>query len=220
MEGKPGSSSRKERIKTMLLRREQVRLDVLHARRRARALAYVKNADVKRLAVAEAGAGTRYTLAGTFTLLNGLVRGTADGQRVGRQITIKRVYHCAAIEENAVGESGVARCILFYDKQSNGVAPTAALLLETTAVALSDFNIDNEQRFVVLADTLVSFNDNGASPGVIKFDIDDLDLKVTYNTGNAGTVADIATGALYLFRTSAFVAGFDTSSYNMDYYDM
>lgn len=126
-------------------------------------------------------------------LLNGLVPGTGAEERIGRQIVIKtiRVRYQA---------NGANRFVLVYDAQSNGAAPAITDIFQTNTFG-SEINWSNRDRFSFIADLVLPIKGDAHT----EFDLD-CDLEVYYNAGTAGTVADIATGALY-FLTNDSGAG-------------
>lgn len=120
------------------------------------------------------------------------------------------------------------RILLVYDKQTNAAAPSITDVLQSidvTVTATNDAtsmpNMTNANRFVILRDWRISTASQvtnpsaGAAqsifqlmPGQLKGHASGLPLiearvnlrgkKVQYNTGAAGTIADIATGSLYI----------------------
>lgn len=135
---------------------------------------------------------------GAATLLNQCVRGDDIGDRTGREIIMKSIeLSCFTIPVAASpGSSG--RFIVVYDRQSNGVAPTWAMVVG--APSTTNFkNLDNRKRFKILFDKTIIMSDVGQSESHNFFTwYRRLRHPVTYNAGNAGTIADINTGALYL----------------------
>jgi len=123
------------------------------------------------------------------TLLNGLAPGTSASQRVGNQIRIKLIRCRYYVDE----DYDLARFVLVYDRQSNGVAPTTAEVFQNITI-VSEVNWTYRDRFVFIEDTVIPFNGDDHYELCIE-----TDLLTTYNNGSAGTVADIATGSLYIF---------------------
>lgn len=162
-----------------------------------------------------------FTSAGTFTLLNGIIPGASVNQRVGRKISMKSISIRGMVywsQAGATPGNDYLRCILFYDRQPNGAAPSVADLLTdtdnaggTTSTAISDINISNADRFKVLRDWYwdIPMPSSGTTPQnaevlstqrelVFKDFVPLKGMEVHFNAGTAGTVADIATGSLYL----------------------
>lgn len=92
------------------------------------------------------------------------------------------------------------RCIVFYDRQANGVVATTAMLLQT-ATWLAPLNVQNRDRFWVVADIIGDCCVQGPSSQTHKRNVK-LDTITTYSDVTSG-IASISSGALYiLFLTS------------------
>lgn len=152
---------------------------------------------------------------GLFTLCQVPVAGTGFDQRVGRKTTATQIYIRGAIGvENAMLTGNAAfttpaqqlRMILFVDMQSNGAAPTAAELLSTTGPS-SQLNANSRDRFKILKDKVwvfdpylsggTAFNRTIASLKIFK-KLPNIET-IYRNSAGAGTVADIQTGAIYIY---------------------
>lgn len=145
---------------------------------------------------------------GGVMLLNGIVPGVGLNQRVGRQV---KMASLSAILRFSVGATtGVDqfhRYLIVRDKQANGGALTVNDVLDSTSVSAM-LNLSNQHRFVILHDELVHLNAS-AEPGSEvpfqrQFRVDSL---VQYNSGTAGTVADIATNSLYFIFIGSVAVG-------------
>lgn len=163
---------------------------------------------------------SNFTSTGTFTLLNGIVPGAAGYQRVGRKISMKSVSIRGMVywsQAGATPGNDYLRCILFYDRQPNGAAPSVADLLTdtdnaggTTSTSIADINISNADRFKILRDWY--WDIPGPATGspnygdalstqrevVVKDFVPLKGMEVHFNAGTAGTIGDITTGSLYL----------------------
>jgi len=224
-EGKPGS--RRERIRTMLLRREQVSLTNSFRRRRLARLEKLKFLPLdmtKRVTTSWALGGTRFTNAGTYTLLNGLATGFTAVTRIGRKVTITRIEYNAMLEDGGGGANAAyARAIIFLDKQANGATPAvatfSALLLEApNQPAVSAMNPDQAQRFEVLMDYKTVVANAAIEGALIPYDYS-CEHNVVFNAGTAGTIADIQTGALYLYCVTQNNPALDTASVTVHFID-
>jgi len=154
--------------------------------------------------------------------------GTTYNDRIGRRIRVKSIYVRGVCGQEAsltsvataINSSGqLLRMIIFADMQPNGAVPLLTdVLFEATS--LSQLNPNNRDRFKIYCDKQWAvgrisldvtggwgFADNCQWP-VKKFK--NLDLTTTYNGGNAGTIGDIATGALYMLWVGSEPAGTDT----------
>lgn len=168
-------------------------------------------------------APTQYSPETTGTqlqLLNGCIAGSQNYNRIGRKIHMKSLQIHGEIH-NTDASSGpvVVRLLIVYDKQSNGAAPTLAMIItsQTIAGATSSsvfdmVNLDNRDRFEIIRDkyyplgvidnTATQTYANGPGNCVVNEFIPLGGRETTYNAGTAGTVGDIQSGALYMFLVS------------------
>ncbi len=144
---------------------------------------------------------------GAILLLNGVAPGTALNERVGRQIMMDRLsYRLQGTVTAATGVDQFHRFMIVLDRQPNG----AALAINNVILGgvTSQVDLSNQKRFKILHDERYYLNASG-EPGsgtVYGGDIG-LRTRVQYNSGTAGTVADIATNSLYLIVLGSIVAG-------------
>lgn len=156
-------------------------------------------------------------------LLNGCVQGTTLYQRVGQKIVMKKlvakliISGCLDANAGQANNPGMVRVMFVYDAQPNGTVLTAANLaaavLKTNTTICALQNLDNRERFRILGDKFyyIGAADYISSGSIIsqntgseqfmklckKFKAK-VDLDTCYNAGNAGSIADIQSGALYL----------------------
>lgn len=155
---------------------------------------------------------------GVFTLLCIPVVGADMNARVGRKINIKSVYIRgfvgiqAALLSTADSEIPPQqwRMIIVADMQPNGAAPATTDLLNTASPS-SHLNLNNRDRFKVLADKV--YTSDGyvnvstatqarSSQGRITFKVKcykKTNIETIFNATNGGTIADITSGAVYMF---------------------
>lgn len=154
----------------------------------------------------------------TFTCLNLPVNGAAFYNRIGNQISGKSVRLYGQVIPSGNTTAGVpeyCRAMLVYDRQPNGAFPVIADILTdnasngtTTTRVTSNPNMANSERFKILRDWKYAIPNNtttGSDPqiydykGDYKFDeyvkLKGMDTKFK---ASAGSIGDIATGALYL----------------------
>jgi hypothetical protein len=145
---------------------------------------------------------------GGVQLLNGIALGTALDQRLGREV------RCGLLRGNllsyvtaATGVDQIHRILLVWDKQPNGAALAILDVLDATTVYAQQ-NIANTSRFKILWDVFHALNAS-AEPGSLKAIEVSIPIKkvAIYNSGGAGTVADIATGSLYLISLGNIAPG-------------
>lgn len=152
----------------------------------------------------------------TFQLLNGLQLGTAAYQRIGNKIAMKSLYWSVAFglqssDADPATDTGInnvpVRFMIVYDKQANGVLPTLGDLLSgfsgignATARAFdvnSPNNLNNRDRFIVLADKRFILQTGGPSSRYIK-KYKRLNTSVSYKSGaTVGDISDITSGSLF-----------------------
>ena len=145
---------------------------------------------------------------GYVHLLNGIARGDDINERNGRQVLMKSVQiSWLSFATAATGVDQVHRVVLVYDRQANATALTWNDVFGSSSIHYPR-NLENRKRFKILMDQSYVINAAG-EPGtgrVEKF-YRKLAHPVTFNAGDAGTIADITTGSLYLMWTSSVGAG-------------
>ena len=148
---------------------------------------------------------------GTLSLLNGIARGDDIDERDGREVIMKSIQiNGLNAVTSGTGVDQTHRVILVYDKQANAAACTGAQVLDTTAanITLAVRNLENRKRFVILMDKVFRLSASGESNSSVAWRYyKRFNLPVTFNTGTAGTIADIVTGSLYLFSFGNIAAG-------------
>jgi len=152
-------------------------------------------------------ANSFFTEAGAVYLLNGLVPGTGASQRIGKKAVMKTLQFRASIGALSAGAEdtifqGIVRFLWIYDKQSNATAPTLAQIFEQTDSGTSFMNMDNRDRFVVLADRQIAMDQSGGHPAAQIKMYKKINLPTIFNAGTAGTIADITSGSIYLVLIS------------------
>ena len=159
-----------------------------------------------------------------LTLLNGISQGTTSSTRIGSRIEIKSVQFRSNYQSGQ-GATGVTplRIKIIYDKEANGAAPNATDIMAVDAIDGLN-NLNNAGRFITVFDQTwdpVTGPSLGSGPGCAQAQILDgyvkCNLPVKYNGGNAGTVADISSGSLYVLSWSNGVTlggtGYDPAGY-------
>jgi len=164
--------------------------------------------DEKFLDLSVVGAGGSLSVDTQVQLLNGITRGDDINQRNGRTVNMTTVQ--IKIRLNCVTTPAFCqtRVLLVYDKQTNGTAFTTGDLIGDVPPVHSStiFNfilLENRRRFIVLKDEMYLLGQSGFYEKFYwGFWTVVVDLPVVFNAGNAGTVADISTGSLYLVSMS------------------
>jgi len=131
-------------------------------------------------------------------LLNGVSQGVTPTTRVGRRILMKSLYIRWFLQLAATTTGGTpVRMLVVYDKQTNGAAPSVTDIVLTDEIT-SPMNLSNSKRFQVLCDQTWSCVGTGGPQSIVLNKYMKLDKTVEFNTGNAGTVADITSGSIYV----------------------
>lgn len=144
---------------------------------------------------------------GTFYLLNGCAQGTDRDDRIGRKCQFRGMSLTVNVL-NGGDTSSFARVAVIIDRYPQGVAPTVADIYDNAVLAFTDAplrNLDNVRRFKVIFDKIIRLStagsDDYAARGRIKA-YKRLYITTQYDDSNAGTIADIKNGAIYLLAAA------------------
>jgi len=210
--GKTGSASRVRRAVAGAKRGSVVRAQIATGYpKRTGAMGELKNIDFATtaflpLAAAMTANGQTVGIVGTVGVMNNTTVGAAANQRIGRKIVMKSLFVRGEITAPVAQTlSGNARIVILYDRQPNAAAPAATLPF-SSLVANQDsnslMNLDNRERFKVLMDIDMPIAPIGSGNAVATFNrYIKLNYETDYNTGNAGTIADITSGAVLIFTS-------------------
>lgn len=157
---------------------------------------------------------------GSLTLLNGCAVGTDYTDRIGRKTMLKSINFRGFFQpadDNTV--TNYVRMMIVYDRQTNGAAPAVTDILQS-ASSLSNLNLNNRDRFLVLVDKeyVIGRVINTAtqalaySPNVHRCKgYRRLNLETQYG-GTTSAIASIATGSLYMLAIGNIAAGGGTDA--------
>lgn len=157
----------------------------------------------------------------TFQLLNGIQEGSSFFNRVGRKVMMKSFRLTGSIIPDGLGAGNAhyIRIMVVYDRQPNGTFPAIADLLQNvdnagaaTTTSLSGMNMNNAERFLMLADLRIDIpQDSGTTDNQFasiidykgEFNIDRYiklrNLETHFKaSSNPAVVADQSTGSLFL----------------------
>lgn len=163
------------------------------------------------------GAFANISQAPVFTLLNPLSRGTSVQTRQDDDVMLTSGY-IRFVVANATNVCLGFRSILIFDKEPNKSALTATIMFDTATPALDTLynfnNYDWMKRFVILFDKTYNpscapaQSEGTTDRGSLFFDEIKWkkDLLSDYSGGNAGTIADINTGSLWLVTYGYYAA--------------
>lgn len=147
-----------------------------------------------------------------LVLLNGLVPGTGDNQRLGRRIQMKSIELKAYTSADTTTTINIVRFAIVLDRQANGAAPAFTDIYDAASpTALR--NISNKPRFKVLWDSgVIPIVGNITTPAtgqelVTMEKYRKIDIPVQYNNGTAGDITDITTNSLYFVAVGAIASG-------------
>jgi hypothetical protein len=157
--------------------------------------------------------------------LNLVAQGTADNQRIGRELKIKGLYIRGQFEQNTsttVTSAIKMRLIIYLDKQANGAAATMGDILDTTVITtpVNAFrNLDNAKRFKILKDKRVQLNFYGhdgtnAFEHAVNFNYawtpkKPLSVEFSSTTGGITEIRSNNIGILLVSNTASALAQFD-----------
>lgn len=148
-------------------------------------------------------------------LLNGLSLGTSSITRNGQSVKCVGIEFRYNVVYNVLSTApSLSRVILFIDKQPNAVAPTF------TDVYTNDVNaprtVSYVDRFTILFDDYITLN-FCSDQIVYRHHTFNQNWHEEFNTGNAGTIADITKNSLYIAYFSAAGANFPVLNYYSRY---
>lgn len=141
------------------------------------------------------------TSAGRIDCISLIAQGLTDITRVGNSILGASLQLRKNVVVSAVDPSQTLRMILFLDKNNaNGTLPLVTDVL-TTADISSMSNINNNDRFVILRDSVVTVSTSGDNKNYEKFYVDLTRLHIKFD-GTAATQASAAENHIYVLLIS------------------
>ena len=148
---------------------------------------------------------------GVITCINALTPGTGASQRIGMKVAVRSLEFKGQVRVTiATGVDQVQRYAVIIDRQCNGTGPVAMTDFWAANVYYSLRNLANRKRFKTVWDRMYSLN-AAAEPDsqrCVKFYIKfRRPLIVEFNTGVAGTVADIVSNGLFFISSGQAPAG-------------
>lgn len=155
---------------------------------------------------------------GSFTLLHVPTLGTDYTNRIGRKTLIRSIFIRGWVEPEIAATApiitsapaGLYRMIIFVDNQPNGATPTVADLLNS-ATPSAMLNLDNRDRFRIFKDKTYTHGPitSITAATVAQYGADNVtknvkvymktSIETVFDSTNGGTIADINSGALYMF---------------------
>jgi len=155
-------------------------------------------------------------------LLNSVTPGDLINNRHGRSIKMSSLFLDLIVQPGSTTVNSTCRVFVVYDMQSNATAPNYTDIfsdvasvgpLDNTQGCTVPRNPSNMDRFKILYNRVISHTGTLTATGPpvvtryhIKKYIKLRGLETRFNTGTAGTIADIQTGSLYLMTLGDSVA--------------
>lgn len=140
-------------------------------------------------------AAANIDITGAFiNCINQIPAGTGLQQRIGNQIATKSVYYQYVLNFGTGPVPNAIRHLLVWDKQPNGAValPTDVLVTGPTLLT-SPMNLNNRDRFVILADERTTLSPNGDQIRIIS-GFRNINQRTDFNQSGSPTVP--TTGAL------------------------
>lgn len=142
---------------------------------------------------------------GNQTLVSGLSLGNTATTRNGQSVKWTNYQYDLRISMGTVSQVTYIRFMIVQDRVPNGAAFATGDLFQA-AVSGTDFttslyNVGNERRFIIYSDQMVSMNSANSLTHMFQGRLL-VNAHTEYNTGNAGTIADIQTGSFYFLFLS------------------
>lgn len=148
----------------------------------------------------------------TPVLLNGMTYGTGEANNhVGRKVTLKSLAVRYILGPNGAFAAATSvmppcRMMIYYDHAPSGAAAAITDVLNANSIN-GHVNLNNKDRFLILYDRIITdeagyetaFNNAFSIAGKINLKLGGkLGLEQIFNSGNAGTIADINVGSIYI----------------------
>lgn len=145
---------------------------------------------------------------GAILLLNGIALGDDINQRNGRQVTLRSItLRLQSAVTSGTGVDQQHRYLLVQDMQTNATALTIAQVLGSASTVAFP-SLENRMRFKILLDEVLPLSASAESGShTYRVHYRPLNIVVTFNSGSAGTVADIVTNSLYFICMGTSAAG-------------
>lgn len=178
--------------------------------------------EIKAIDIAIAQA-FRLPATNSCNLVNGIQTGAAFYNRVGSRVEMKNLHIRGQITYAATATVAMLRMMVVYDRQPTGALPVVSDIIQTrdqtgaaTTSGSSEINLDNRDRFSIIRDMQFYQPPVTYTAGVLtngpqfpgndnqQWDVNEFirlrELGTHFkSSSNPTTIADIATGALYIY---------------------
>lgn len=147
------------------------------------------------------------TSTATWYTMNGLAKGTNNGQRVAEGVVIRSMQLFINLSQKSAGAQQSVRIMLVQDKQTNGAGPVITDVVDANTT-YSMRNLVYRKRFKILLDKRMTFDAVGGGHNNEAFSYyKPCYIPVQYNGQNNGDVQDITSNALFLIVLGEQVSG-------------
>lgn len=189
----------------------------------ARSVGYLRsvvNVEHKYIDINNSDAPTTTPL---IRLISPLVLGSSSTARIGQSVKFTSILARFYMTINAASVLGsIIRIVIVQDKQVNGAQFVASDLFLNTGNPMGPVVLGNSKRFKILMDRVFHVDVGGPTEAVFRM-YRKLDIHEEFNTGSAGTVADIQTNSLNYYamstETMAGTAPTINSTFRLRYID-
>lgn len=157
------------------------------------------NVEQKSVEVVTAALATGPIVNSALVLCNPIAQGVNTNNRVGRRYTMTSFQYRIVF---SVATS--YRVMVVYDRAPNGVAPVVTDILAADSF-VSPTNLATADRFIIVSDKIYQPAQDGSAGNTIA----QCYLKMSLDTNcltAAATIADISTGALWIFMSGVAVS--------------
>lgn len=178
-------------------------------------VAFLKNViNVEYKKVDFSGGPTAISSSGTNNNLNAMSQGTDISNRVGRSVKAVSIYLTLSWTINTAATATRCRTMLVWDKEPAGATPSVGTVLAQSSPE-GHLNTDLAgNRFIILSSKNVNLSINGDETKTLKiYRRLPRSYHTIFNSGNAGTVGDINTGALFMLNISSEATNTPTISW-------
>jgi hypothetical protein len=158
-----------------------------------------------------AAAAYAYDTTGTVTALNLTAEGDDYTARTGRQVTMRSVSVSGFIFNTSTGSVQKVRTLLVWDNAANGALPAVTDIL-TSASSISHYNVDNQNRFTVLWDSVHVLGAQLSGLPCVNVDVEVPLNAVTQYMGTTAAIASVQNGTLLMVTVGYVAAGATAAS--------
>jgi hypothetical protein len=152
------------------------------------------------------------TLSGAWqsALLNGLSQGNTSSQRTGQSVKCVGYEFRYSLSLGAAASCD-SRILILVDKQADAAAPTLTQVFPVDIT--SPRVVAYLERYLVLIEDNITLTTTGSNL-VRKEHMSRYEAHISFNSGNAGTIADIVTNSMYIAFVTDTTVTFPSITYS------